>query len=68
MAKRKTRLEELYRRQRKVERDLAVYERKVTLYFNKRKTAMGKLRYYDRQIRAELAPNSTKDPTRIVEV
>jgi hypothetical protein len=68
MKKPKTRLALLLRKKTKVERDLNSYERMVTLYFNKRKEAMRKLKYYEREVQKEMTVVPHPDPKRIVEV
>lgn len=68
MKKQKTRLGGLLKKKVKIERDLASYEKLVTLYFNKRKMAMRKLKYYEREILNETKYIQPLDPKRVVEI
>jgi hypothetical protein len=68
MKKPKTRLAMLLKKRAKVERDLNAFERRVTLYFNKRKEAMRRLKYYEREVQKEMEVKSPPDPTRVVEI
>lgn len=68
MKKPKTRLAMLLKKRAKVERDLNAFERRVTLYFNKRKEAMRRLKYYEREVQKEMTTVVPPDPTRVVEI
>jgi hypothetical protein len=64
--KKMSKVDLLNRRRRKVESDLARYERQMFLYLTKMKKARARWRYYHAAIEKALK-EAPKDPTRIVE-